>query len=217
VYAIALVISFVTEFGLVFFGTRAIVAPHLLGQEIPIWAGILLRAASEGSAVTVAGLLIGDFLIEKNTRIKGFLILVILCAVIALDIALQAIPQKAIGAAVASRREMTTASTLVFLFIVMAFDAIWLWKADKASRRRGIFMVLAITAFTALWTACQYLANTRWIEVGIKGGYAQASPLVTFIAFVWDILPETSLLYLPFLAIPYIFGMIKPGQPEAAK
>jgi uncharacterized protein (DUF486 family) len=209
VYTVGLALAFTCELGLVFLGTRAIVRPVLFGSPLPVWSGIFLRAASEASAVTVAGLLLGDLLMDKKSRLKGAVILFILCVIIAVDTLLQALPAKAIGQQVASRRDMTALATLIGLFVIMVFDAVWLWKANKIARRRGLYLVLAITFFTSFWTVCQYLANTRWIETRIGGSLVQASPVLTVFAFIWDILPETSLLYLPFLTIPYIFGKIK--------
>jgi hypothetical protein len=67
----------------------------------------------------------------------------------------------------------------------------------------------------SIWTILEWLTGQRWIEVGIKtseGTYlylSRAPALVEFLALVYDVIIEIALMYMPFLAIPYLLGLIK--------
>jgi hypothetical protein len=70
-------------------------------------------------------------------------------------------------------------------------------------------MLAVMVIFAAVWTVAEVVANVRWIEVGAPGDYSLAPPALAFGAFAWDVVAEIGLMYVPFLAIPHIFGAIK--------
>ena len=68
---------------------------------------------------------------------------------------------------------------------------------------------------TTIWTILEWLTGQRWIEIGIlnpNGTYSnlhRAPPLIEFLALAYDVVIEIVLAYVPFLAIPYLLGLIK--------
>ena len=194
---------FLVELGIQLNAVRVMPQHYLFGHPIPTWISALLRGTSEGGFIAMVGLLFGDRISQKETR-KRWLIIFAITMVVAVVVTLQqGLAAKAIAGDVASRRNIFTFPAAAIMIGCIVFDALWLWKTDSVSRRRGIYMVLVMIGFSAIWTTAEYIANTRWIEVGIAGGgFRQANPLLEFSVFTWDVVVEIALLYLPFFAIP---------------
>ena len=78
-----------------------------------------------------------------------------------------------------------------------------------------MYFIMAI--FIGFWTLSEWLVGQRWIEVGtiINGSYSnlrRAEPLIEFLALAYDSMVEVSLIYVPFIAIPYWLKLIKPME-----
>ena len=81
-----------------------------------------------------------------------------------------------------------------------------------------MYFIMAI--FIGWWTLMEWLAGQRWIEVGTitNGTYTnlrRADPFIEFLALAYDYMIEVSLIYVPFLAIPYWFKLIKTKDKQA--
>ena len=76
-----------------------------------------------------------------------------------------------------------------------------------------MILIMAIWAFW--WNFLSWLTGQRWIEVGTKNSDStysnlrRADALLEFWAFVYNSIFEIVLVYAPFLAIPYLLGLIK--------
>ncbi|MHA2295630.1 MAG: hypothetical protein ACXAEU_26635 [Candidatus Hodarchaeales archaeon] len=76
-------------------------------------------------------------------------------------------------------------------------------------------MISVMLIMISCWTMMEWLSGQRWIEVGIinmDGNYSnlqRAGLFVELIALTYDVTIEIVLAYVPFLAIPYLLGLIK--------
>jgi hypothetical protein len=65
------------------------------------------------------------------------------------------------------------------------------------------------------WITFNVLAGQKWVEIGIEnpnGTYSnlrRAPLLIEIVVLIYDIIFEIALIYVPFLAIPYMLGLIK--------
>ena len=72
----------------------------------------------------------------------------------------------------------------------------------------SIFVILAFLSVI-------FTTSIPGIEIGIKnmdGTYSnlrRASPVIEFLVAIFNAFVEIALIYMPFLAIPYLFGLIK--------
>ena len=209
VFIVSAVIGFLAEWCIQAMGNRVMPVNYLWGQAIPVWESALLRATCEGSAFIVACLFFGDRILEKKARKRWVVYLFLMAGLIISASLIQPFSHKNIAGAVASRREITSGAVVFVLLTIMFFDSIWYRKSSQKVRLRAAAFLWVLTFLTVCWTVAEYAANKRWIEIGTAAGLQHAPRIVEFMTFVWDVLPETVLIYLPFLALPYIFGLIK--------
>ncbi|MGV9173726.1 MAG: hypothetical protein ACOC44_17055 [Promethearchaeia archaeon] len=86
--------------------------------------------------------------------------------------------------------------------------------------RMGFGVSFIMASFIAWWNLLEWLTGQRWIEMGMinpDGTYSnlvRAPPLIEFLAIAYDTVIEVSLIYIPFLAIPYWFNLINAGEFE---
>ncbi len=211
VFIVGTIIWTIIEFRLQLSGTRDIIQAYLFGLEIPTLAESLLRGTYEGSIPAVLGVFFADRIIEKETR-KRYIIISITCLTLFLiQRLLQAKPTKDIGGEVASRRVMFTPFGIIFLTGILIINILWLWKrANKEQRKRAIYMFMVMLAITVVFTIGEYIANTRWVEIGnVPDNLHQASPLIEFAALNYNNFIEFASMYIPFLIIPYELKLIK--------
>jgi len=201
--------GFLAEWALQVSGNRVMPQNYLWGYPIPIWASALLRATCEGSAFMIVCLFFTDRLLEGKGRLRWCVFLLLTAAFIVVSSLVGRHAFKDIGGLVASRRHIFEPKVVLGLLGLMFFDAAWLAKAKKPVYRRAMYFFLIVAVLTSCWTMAEYAANTRWIEIARAGYLLEAAPLLEFIVFVWDILAETAFIYLAFLALPYILGLIK--------
>ena len=202
-------------------GTRVLHEKYLFFINITNmpWLTIPLQGMSEAGFVVVLGILFGDRILNEETRKKWIIIFCICLSMFILLFVPYGIGYDSVNAGdpnIPSRRDMFTLSSIIFIIILSGFAIIWLITNDSEYvRKRGIYMYIIMISFVAWWTFLGWITGERWIEVGTvnsDGTYSnlrRAPPLIEFGALAYDILVEVSLIYIPFLAIPYLLGLIK--------
>ena len=185
-------------------GARETPQAILFGWEVPIYFQVLLQGISEGAWVAILGIMFGDLILERKSRIWGGVLLIAYLVYQIIDISLRGKPSKNIGGDVLSRRNLFTIPTIVFLSIMLIIDILWIFKADKESRVRGAMMIGVILLIATVWTITQVLVNTRWIEIGPLSDLNRPSPIIEILVLAYDIVVEICLAYLPYYAIPWM-------------
>jgi hypothetical protein len=198
VFLIGTIIWFSVEFSVQSLGIRVTDA-YMYGLHLPIFVAALLRGAAEGGFIILFGL----FFADRMNR-KWITVFLILCGV-TLYITLSAQQNMPPTGEVASRRDLLNTGGLVYMSMMILFDIFWLAKAKIKVRNRALPALLVMIIFTGIWTLGEYLAKTRWIELGssLAPGYLQ------FLGLSYDVIVEIGLAYLPFLGLAYLFGLIK--------
>jgi hypothetical protein len=200
-------------------GIRDMPNRYLFGVEIPYWLSIPLQGLSEGTTVGVVGLFITDLYLDKSTRKHSVWFFVVIVILLNLIMFSHGIYVPNVGGEVPSRRDMF--SILQLILIVLVAPAIyWLVKTDQQSRKRGIYLFIIMFLLGLLWYIAYFLSGQRWIEIGIKnpdGTYTnlQRVPMgLEVLLLIYGAAIEIALAYMPFLAIPYLLGLIKANKEE---
>ncbi len=189
--------------------TRIIDPSTLLGAELPLFFSAMLQGTSEGAAIAILGVYFGDNLMKKTARIKTAVIFAALIGLVLFIGFWNAPSVKNIGGDVISRRDMFTSESIIFIAIMSLIALVWFWRGSSLERRRGLFMYLSMAIFATFWTIGEVFSNSRWIEIG-ENGILQRAPLsIEVFALSYDIFVEIALIYVPFLAIPYMLKLIK--------
>ncbi|MHA1292039.1 MAG: hypothetical protein ACTSQJ_05155 [Promethearchaeota archaeon] len=213
------VISFIfwssVEFALQITGIRDMPNRYLFGARISPWFSIPLQGLAEGTTVGIIALFIADLYLDKNTKKFSFLVLGIIVVLITLIMFSHGIYTPNIGGNVPSRREVFPIWEL-FIIILIAPAIYWIITTDNISRKRGIYMFITMFILGCVWYLMYWLSGQRWVEIGTKnpdGTYSnlqRAPPLLEFLVILYNSFVEISLIYMPFLALPYLLGLIKP-------
>lgn len=197
-------------------GTRDMATNFLFGIEIPLLVSIPLQAVSEASFVAVLGIFIGERLLLRKKESKNrdsIEALIALIGFISLELItiflIDGIKIPNVGGEVPSRRNMFTIPSITFLAIMVLIDVIWLIKTNKEFRKRGFAIIIGMLFIAITFTLGGFLSGNRWIEVGTPPLYERAPPLIEFLALSYDAIVEITLAYVPYLAIPCLFGWIK--------
>ncbi len=223
VFVVGAVIWSTTELILQVVGTRVLQTKYFFGLDVTNipWLTIPLQGMSEGAFVAVIGVFFGDRLRSKETRKKWALVFGAVLAfllVLALPRGIHFDDVNAGDLSIPSRRDMFPFPANLFILIMCALAFLWWVTTDSYSRNRGFWMYGIMAWFIAWWTFTEWLTGQRWIETGIiypDGSYANLTraPLwIEFLALGYDYLVEVSLIYVPFLAIPYWLKLIKPNN-----
>lgn len=217
VYLVGTIIWTSYEFSLQLGGIRNVYQPQLFGIEIPIFFATLLRGTLEGASITVAALSMSDGLLSENqiTPKRTIIISIIVAIVIISQTILQGLPEKEVGGDVASRRDMLFWPQLVFYGVLVIIGIIWFIKSDATEmKKRVLYFYVVLAIFAAVWTTAEYIANTRWIEMGTFSNLYRAPPLIEFGALAYDVVIEIAAAYVPFLIIPFELKLMKkkPGE-----
>ena len=192
-------------------GVREMDAGTLWGLQIPLFFSLILQGAFEGAFIAIWGLFAADRLISRDKRKKiigiitwsGYTIYAVIGTLFQMKSA------KDVGGDVASRRNMLAPMAIIFLVSILALDIIWMWRCGNNTKRKRILVFyLSMMIFAAIWTMSEFIANTRWIEVGIIISSTRAEPFVEFLALTWDVTVEIAAAYVPFLIIPYILKLV---------
>jgi hypothetical protein len=177
----------------------------LFGFDLHWLLASVVRGASEGSVVALVGITAGDFIYREDTRNKAIPAAILVLGFFVARTLLTGLPVRAVGEAVLSRREVFAWPSVLFFMLILAFNLFWYFRAiDTASRTRARNMFIAIIVLSSIWSIAQYIANVRWIEIGVL----QAVPILEFLVFAWDIVFEVAMCYVSFYTIPHFFGVI---------
>ncbi|MFX1338443.1 MAG: hypothetical protein ACFFDK_07525, partial [Promethearchaeota archaeon] len=207
------------ELSLQLTGGRVLQEKYLFGLVVTdwLWFTIPVQAMCEAGTIGVMGTYFGDRIINKKTRKKNIFIFALILAIVTLSFLSSGISYSDVdvGGDVPSRREMWTIGGFIAQAIIIFPTIYWLGTTDSKSRKRGLYMILVMLVWATVWNIGQWLIGERWIEVGIQnsdGSYSnlqRADPMLEFWAMVYDTIFEITLVYSPFLAIPYLLGLIK--------
>jgi len=224
VFLIGTLIWSLAEFLLQIVGIRELQEKFLFGINITswFWLTIPLQGMSEGAFVAVLSVFIGDRIFNKEKRKEGLIVflgyIIIRYGItysILFSIGYNFLAVNVGDLNVPSRRDIFTIPSMIYLAVFIAPFIYWFIRTNKQSRKRANFMFSVMLIIISLWTLLEWLTGQRWIEVGIKtseGTYlnlTRAPPLIEFLALAYDIVIEIVLMYMPFLAIPYLLGLIK--------
>lgn len=190
-------------------GVRAMVESRLFGMPLPMVCSAALRGLSEGAAVAIIGIFFGDRITSGVRRKAWVAAFITLLGMMALLVLAQGGAGVNVGGEVPSRRNMFTQLSVIYMALMVAIDAAWLMGTDPRSRRRGIAMLLVMILFATVWTLFEFIATTRWIEIGGFPSIRRASPAVEFLALGYDVVVEIAMAYLPFFIIPSVLGLIR--------
>ena len=209
-----------SEIMLYFFGGRVMQVNLLFGMDITSmpWLWIPLLAVGDVVMLAVITLFFADRIRNSETRKKwGILFIVwivgrdVLPYIILFGLGYRF--DTTSSGVLYSRRNMIEMGTIIALSIFVGIAIIWLVKADKKSRRRGLYMIGVMIILLTVWSFGEWFSGQRWIAVGPEEGpWTIAPPLLQFAMFAYDIVIEMGLFTLCFLAIPYFLKLIKSKQ-----
>ncbi|MFO7798016.1 MAG: hypothetical protein R6W84_17890 [Promethearchaeia archaeon] len=224
VFLIGTLIWSLAEFLLQLVGIRELQDKFFFGINITscFWFTIPLQGMSEGAFVALINLFVGDRLLDKEKRKEGLFVLfgyhIINFGItysILFSLGYNFLNVNVGDLSVPSRRDIFTIPSLIYLALFIAPFIYWYIRTNKRLRKRANHMFLLMLITVSIWTLLEWLTGQRWIEVGIKtseGTYSnltRAPPLIEFLALAYDVVIEIVLMYMPFLAIPYLLGLIK--------
>jgi hypothetical protein len=209
VYITGVCIWSIFELMITALGIRSSVEATIFGLDLHwVLAGII-RGSSEGAVVAIVGIIFGDYIPDRSHTKTALPAAILLLAYFVPRTLINGLPNKNIGGAVLSRREVFAwPSVLFFLFFAILVATWYISQKDSQIKKRAQKMFISTCVFSSIWSIAQYVANTRWIEVKTNTTFIQASPVVEFFVFSWDILFEISLCYVAFLVIPSLFNLI---------
>ncbi len=194
-------------------GIRVMPTHELFGIEIPRFIGVIFQGSSEGAYVAVVGLFVADrIFIDKTKNVKEGLIgiVAIMLGMPLIGLLREGIQIPDVGnPLIPSRREMFTPVSTIFIAIFLIFAVVWILKTNPELRRRAIYMFLGMVILATCFTLLEWVGGTRWIEVGADPVWTRAPALVEFGALAYDAIIEIAALYIPFLAIPCVLGVIR--------
>ena len=190
-------------------GTREMPTKYLFGIPLPLWASIPLQAMAESAAIAIMGVFFGDRLMDKKSMKPAAIIFAILLGIVLASSLAEYVPVPDIGGDVPSRRDMFTPASIAYMCTMIAICVIWSWKTKPERRARALWMFAVMAMFAAVWTAGEYFANSRWIEVGTTGSSSLAPPVIEFLALSWDVIVEIAAAYVPYLILAYKLKLIK--------
>ena len=177
----------------------------LFGFDLHWLAASVLRGASEGSVVALVGITAGDFIPRKETRKYAIPAGILLLSFFVARTLLTGLPVRAVGEVVLSRRDVFALPSVIFFMILFAFNMYWYFKtSDASAKTRARNMFIAIIVFSLIWSTAQYIANVRWVEIGV----IQAVPLLEILVFAWDIVFEVAMCYVTFYTLPQSLGLL---------
>jgi len=202
------------ELTLHLFSIRDMPNRYLFGIIIPIWCSIPLQGLSEGVSVGIMGLFITDLYLDREMRKYSIITLLIVIFGMALVMFSHGIYTPNVGGEVPSRREVFPLWSLL-IPVLVAPAIYWFLTTDKKSKKRGLCMFIAMFILGSIWYLFYWLSGQRWVEIGTKnpdGTYSnlrRATPITEFSVIIYNAVIEIALIYMPFLAIPYLLGLIK--------
>jgi hypothetical protein len=207
-----------SEIMLFLFGGRVMQEKYLFGINVTSmhWLTIPLLVLADVVVIALIAIFFADRLRNPETRKKWGIIFIIWVVgrdlipyIILFGLGYNYANVSAGDLSIPSRRNMTETGTLIALSIMIAIGLIWLFRTDKNSRKRGLYMFGVMLILMIVWTFGEWLAGQRWIEIGEDPTYEYAQPLLQFGMLMYDIVIEMGLFTLCFLAIPSLLKLIK--------
>ncbi len=199
-------------------GIRDMPNRYLFGMEIPVWLSIPLQGLAEGTTVGIMAIFITDLYLDKKTRKYSYLVFTIVVVLIILIMFSHGIYIPNVGGDVPSRRDVFPIWELIIIVITIPV-IYWLITTDKDARKRGYYMFVTMFILGCIWYLFYWLSGQRWVEIGTRnldGTYSnlRRAPLfIEILVMLYNALVEIALIYMPFLAIPYLLGLIKTDLP----
>jgi len=176
------------------------------------WLTIPLLAVADVVVIAIIAIFFADRLRNPETRKKWGIIFIIWVVgrdvipyIILVGLGYNFTNVSVGDSFIPSRRNMTETGTLIALSIMIVIGLIWLFRTDKKSRKRGLYMIGVMIILMIVWTIGEWFAGQRWIEIGPEG----APPLLQFGMLLYDIVIEMGLFTVCFLAIPSLLKLIK--------
>lgn len=207
------------ELSLQLSGGRVLQEKYFFGIVVTeyLWFTIPVQAMCEAGTIGVMGVFYGDRILNKETRRSGIIVFALILVYVTIVTLSNGINYNNIdvGGNVPSRRIMFTIGGTIATALIIAPTVYWLYTTDPESRKRGLYMIYVMLVWSIVWNIGQWLAGERWIEVGVQnpdGSYSnlrRADPMLEFWAMVYDTIFDITLVYSPFLAIPYLLRLIK--------
>ena len=194
-------------------GVRNMPDRELFDQPLSLPASYVIQGMSEGAFVAVVGLFLGDRWLCRSSRTKS----VILTAVVVLGIALATVRSsrrlEGFGDA-GSRRDVLDEQALLALGFLVLLGILFFWRYP-AWRPRTLAMFVMMLVVGTGWTITQVLVDGRWVEVPgpTAGTYEATGPVLSFLVLAFDVVVEIALAYVPFLALPVMFKLIRDTTP----
>ena len=206
-----------------FSGARIISYASIFGIDISsyVWLILPIQAFADVPAIIVVSLFVGDRLMNKESRKNGIILAAIFLflknvvatiVLVALGYNYSNIP---IGDPnIYQRREIFSLTTVISLSGMILLTVIWFILTDKEARKRAIFLFLMIVAFIAVWTLGEWLSGQRWIEFAVGASYVKPNGITEFGILAYDVVVEMGLFGTSFLALPYLFRLIKTKKED---
>lgn len=204
-------------------GVRAMPDREMFGEPISLPLSYLIQGMSEGAFVAVIGLFLGDRFLCRKTQVKAVWLTV--AVVVAITAATVRSTRRIEGFGDAgSRRDVLDEQALLALGFLVLLGVLFFLRYPAWRRRTWAMFVMMVIVATG-WTIAQVSVDGRWVEVpgSEPGTFEAAGPVVSFLILAFDVIVEIALAYVPFLALPVMFKLIKdpaplrtcPGQPDA--
>jgi hypothetical protein len=183
----------------------------LLSASLPLWISIPLQGAAEGGAIAVIGLFFGDRLLDGRTRTKAVIGLIALTSLLVLF----APVQDDVARSITSRRNLFAVPSLLFCGSMAVIDFVFLFRSPPF-RARAVAMFCVLLLLGSTWTVAVFVTGCRWIEVAgsLPGTYTRARPALQAFGLSYDVIVEIALAYIPFFAVPAMFGVIQTKRAD---
>ncbi len=193
-------------------GIRDMPNRTLFDAPIALPGSYVLQGMSEGAFVAVIGIFIGDRLLVRSSRWKAAVGLLGVVLLIASSTVRTVLRTEGLGE-VASRRDILAPTALGLIAVTVVISAVFVWRW-VAWRPRTLAMFSVMVVVGTVWTVAQVSLGGRWVEVGsTASGFQDAGPLVSLLAFAFDVVMEIAIPYVPFLALPVMVGLIRNPAP----
>lgn len=159
-------------------------------------------------------LFITDLYLDEDTRKYSFYVFAAVTIAITMIMFSHGIYTPNVGGDVPSRRDVFPIWEL-FIIVLVAPAVYWLVKTDPESRKRGLYMFATMFILGCIWFLVYFLSGQRWVEIGTRnpdGTYSnlrRVSPIIELLVIIYIAFVEIALIYMPFIAIPYLLGLIK--------
>ncbi len=207
-------------------GVRILQEKSLLGIDVTPhrWLTLVLQALSEASFWIVWPMLIVDRLLAAEDSRSRWRLLALFCVPIVLYTLylLPSAQEPVIGAPDASsRRLMFTTGQIIVWVAVTVILGLWLLRSSATTRRRALYVFVLVALLGCYWQFSAWVLGGRWIEVGsirpdasfAITGRASTAEEITLLLYCGIF--EIGQMYLFFLALAYLFRLIRP-QPGVA-